>query len=361
MVTINPTPKRIAMLIEQNFEDAEFRVPYTALQQAGAEVILLGSRINDTYLGKSDRTAIEPDGTTTEARPENFDAVIIPGGMAPDTMRNNPNTVQFVREALELGKLVAAIGHGSQVLIEGDLLRGKNATGSSSIRQDTLNAGANYLDEPLVVCGNLLTSRQPGDLPIFTTAILTRLGLAIPDRTLPAHSDNPVEWWELAEAWGVSTKGKIVNGLNTALAGERHGDRAFTQYAQKVSDPELRSLLQQIARNKQHHIRMLENRLNALDAEVAIPSPVTDTDTNGQDWFATSDDLTILRRALEEIQTGVVDAYNLHKQFTDPTSTALFAEIEANLAQDEQRLAQAYHSRISTPTPQPTTGSAIGL
>ncbi len=360
MVITNPTPKRIAILIEQNFEDAEFQVPYTALQQAGAEVIVLGSRLNDTYWGKSDRTTIEPDGTTTEARPENFDAVIIPGGMAPDTMRNNPNTVQFVREALEFGKLVAAIGHGSQVLIEGDLLRGKNATGSSSIRQDTLNAGANYLDEPLVVCGNLITSRQPGDLPIFTTAILTRLGLAIPDRTLPAHSDNPVEWWELAEAWGGSTKGKIVNGLNTALAGERHGRRSFTQYAENVSDPELRSLLQQIAQHKQRHIRMLENRLKALDAEVAIPSPAADTDTNGQDWFATSDDLTILRRALEEIQTGVVDAYNLHKQFTDPTSTALFAEIEANLAQDERRLAQAYHARISPPATSPTS-SAVGL
>jgi hypothetical protein len=90
-----------------------------------------------------------------------FDAVIIPGGMAPDKMRRNPNTVGFVQDAMQQGKLVAAVCHGPQVLIEGDLLRGKQATGFIAIRKDMINAGANYIDEPLVIDGNLITSRQP--------------------------------------------------------------------------------------------------------------------------------------------------------------------------------------------------------
>ena len=86
MITDN-TPKKVAILIDQKFEDAEFQIPYQALQQAGAKVVVLGSRMNDTYQGKQGKVSIKPDGTVTETRPDNFDAVIIPGGMAPDTMR----------------------------------------------------------------------------------------------------------------------------------------------------------------------------------------------------------------------------------------------------------------------------------
>jgi protease I len=90
---------------------------------------------------------------------------------------------------MELGKLIAAVCHGPQVLIKGDLLKGKNATGFVAIRKDMINAGANYIDEPLVVHDNLITSRQPGDLAIFATAILTRLGLEVPEQALPHESD----------------------------------------------------------------------------------------------------------------------------------------------------------------------------
>ncbi|MBV9959089.1 MAG: DJ-1/PfpI family protein, partial [Acidobacteria bacterium] len=124
---------KVAILVEKNFEDSEFQIPYTALQEAGAEVTVLGSRVNEKYAGKQGKVSIKPDATTTEMRAADFDAVIIPGGMAPDTMRTNMKTVRFVADALEQGKLVAAVCHGPQVLIEGDLLKGRRATGFRAI------------------------------------------------------------------------------------------------------------------------------------------------------------------------------------------------------------------------------------
>lgn len=362
MTITNPTKKRVAILIDQKFEDSEFQIPYKALQQAGAEISVLGSRMNEKYQGKESQVSIKPDGTVTEARPDDFDAVIIPGGMAPDTIRNNPNAVQFVQKAMESGKVIAAVCHGPQVLIEGDLLKGKNATGFISIRKDMINAGANYMDEPLVVDGNLITSRQPGDLAIFTTAILTRLGLGLPEQALPDESDRTAQWWQLAEAWGGNSKREIVDALNTALAGERYGRKAFEYYAEQTSDAELRSLLHEMIQNKQRHIQILESRLHDLEASESISASAADAYATLQDWLHSSDDLVILRRALGDIQTGVVDTYNLRKHYTDPTSTAIFTEIEANLAKDEQRLAKLYHARTGTQAAQPakpTTGAAV--
>src|ERR1044071_8051046 len=177
MTTGQQTKKKVAILIEKNFEDSEFTVPYNALKAAGAEVTVLGSRMNETYAGKQGKASIKPDGTTTETRASDFDAVVIPGGMAPDTMRTNMKTVRFVQDAVEQGKLVAAVCHGPQVLIEGDLLKGKRATGFRALRKDTQTAGAIYEDAPVVTDGNWITARRPGDLPIFTTAILRWLGL----------------------------------------------------------------------------------------------------------------------------------------------------------------------------------------
>src|SRR5919112_2199999 len=142
--------KRVAILVEKNFEDSEFQIPYNALKSAGAEVTVLGSRMNETYQGKQGKASIAPDATTTEALARDFDAVVIPGGMAPDTMRTNLKTVRFVQDAVAQGKLVAAVCHGPQVLIEGDLLKGKRATGFRAIRKDMQNAGANYENAPVV-------------------------------------------------------------------------------------------------------------------------------------------------------------------------------------------------------------------
>jgi len=356
------TQKRVAILVEQKFEDSEFQIPYKGLKQAGAEISVLGSRMNEKYQGKEGQVSIKPDGTFTEARPEDFDAVVIPGGMAPDTMRTNPNAVQFVQKAMSLGKLVAAVCHGPQMLIEGDLLRGKNATGFVAVRKDMINAGANYQDKPLVVDGNLITSRQPSDLAIFTTAIITRLGLDIPDQTLPDETNSTAPWWQLAEAWGGNSKKEIVDALNTALAGERYGKKAFEEYAERASDAELRSLLHELISNKQRHIQLLESRLQELDASESLSASTADAYATLKDLLHSSDDVSILRRALGDTQTGVVDTFNLRKQYTDPASAAIFTEIEKDLAASEQQLAKLYHthfgSQASKPA-KPTTGAAV--
>ncbi len=359
-----PNKKRVAILIENGVEDAEFQVPYKGLQMSGIEVVVLGSRTNETYKGKQGKVSVQADGTTTEAIASEFDAVVIPGGMAPDKMRTNPNTVRFVQEAMAQGKLVAAVCHGPQVLIEGDLLKGKQATGFIAIRKDMINAGANYVDEPLVVDGNLLTSRRPGDLAIFTTAILTRLGYGGKDAALPSENDQSAEWWKLADAWGGSTKGEIAKALNTALAGERYSQEAFGQYAEKTSDKELRSLLQEMIANKQRHIQILEARLDALGEKPSFSAQAADKYAKLKTSLQGSDEMFLLRTALGDIQTGVVDAFNLSTQLTDPASTAIFMEIEKDLSVYERHVADLYRARMGSggmQAAQPTTGAAAKM
>ncbi len=361
-MTASTNVKRVAILVEKNFEDSEFQVPYTALQKAGAQVIVLGSRMNEEYKGKKGKVSVKPDATATEVRAEDFDAVIIPGGAAPDRMRVNPNMVRLVQDAVAQGKLVAAVCHGPQVLIEGDLLKGKRATGYRSIRKDMENAGTIYVNEPLVVDNNLITSRQPGDLPIFTTAILSRLNLSIEGTVLPQETELTAEWWKLAETWNGSSKSLIAKGLNTALAGERYAREAFEHYAERISDPELRSLLQEMIENKQCHIEALEARLNDIGESPSLPASAADIYAIFKTRLqSTSDDLEILLRVLGDLQTGVVDTYNLCNQFTDPATTALFNAIETELAQYEQQVAELYRERVGKVGPaQPTTGAAAG-
>ncbi|MEH2076603.1 MAG: DJ-1/PfpI/YhbO family deglycase/protease [Nostoc sp.] len=355
--------KKVAILIEQAVEDAEFTVPYNGLKQAGIEVVILGSRMNEKYKGKRGKLSIQADGTTTEAIAAQFDAVIIPGGMAPDKMRRNTNTVRFVQEAVQQGKLVAAVCHGPQVLIDGDLLKGKQATGFSAIAKDMINAGANYLDEPVVVDGNLITSREPGDLPIFTTAILSRLGYGGKDAALPDEKDTSAEWWKLADAWGGSTKGDISRGLNNALAGERYSLEAFEKYLEKESDSEVNSVFQEIIANKQRHIEKLEIYLHHLGEKPSLGANIANQYAKVKTAFTGSDDIYQLRSALGDVQTGIGDIGNLCAMLTDPAATAIFKEIYHDLLKYEQRLAELYRARmgVQVQAPKPTTGAAVSI
>ncbi|MEH1825822.1 MAG: DJ-1/PfpI/YhbO family deglycase/protease [Nostoc sp.] len=353
--------KKVAILIEQAVEDAEFTVPYNGLKQAGIEVVVLGSRMNEKYKGKRGKLSVQADGTTTEAIAAEYDAVVIPGGMAPDKMRRNPNTVSFVQEAIQQGKLVAAVCHGPQVLIESDLLKGKQVTGFIAIAKDIINAGANYLDQPLVVDGNLITSREPGDLAIFTTAILSRLGYGGKDAALPNEKDTSAEWWKLADAWGGSTKGDIGRGLNTALTGERYSLEALNKYLEKESDSEVKSLFQEIIANKQRHIEKLETYLQHLGEKPSLGSNIANQYAKVKTALTGSDDIYQLRSALGDVQTGIGDIGNLAAMFTDPVATAIFKEIYQDLLKSEKRLVELYRARISAQIqpPKPTTGAAI--
>ncbi|MBD2460308.1 DJ-1/PfpI/YhbO family deglycase/protease [Oscillatoria sp. FACHB-1407] len=355
--------KRVAILIEQKVEDAEFQIPYNALRKAGAEVIVLGSRVNEEYKGKQGKLSIKADGTTTESRAEDFDAVIIPGGFAPDKMRTNMKTVRFVQDAMAKDIWVAAICHGPQVLIEGDLLKGKEATGFRSIRKDLQNAGVEFVDQPLVVDGNLITSRRPGDLPIFTTAILQVLDLTVPDTTLPDVSDTNAGWWKLGEEWGGSTKSEIVDAINIAIGGERYAYEAFETYSGKASDPEVKSILEGVRDFKAKHIQWLENRLDVLGEKPSLRADVSGAYADLKTWLQSiNSDVEVLKRALGELQTGVVDVYNLRNKLTDPTTVELFDQMDVDIAKHEQWVADLYQARLiesSMQPPHPTTGAAV--
>lgn len=353
--------KKVAILVEQAVEDLEFIIPCHALKQAGMDVVVLGSRMNEKYKGKRGKLSVQADGTTTEAIVDEFAAVVIPGGMAPDKMRRNCHTVCFVREAMKQGKLIAAICHGPQVLIEGDLLKGKQVTGFTAIRKDISNAGANYIDEPVVVDGNLITSREPGDLAIFTTALLKRLGYGGKDANLPDEKDTSAEWWKLADAWGGSTKNEIVKGLNIALGGERYSLEALEKYLEKESEQEVKNLFQEMLINKQRHIQKLETYLHRLHEKPSFGANVANQYAKVKSALTGSDDIYQIRCALGDVQTGIGDVSHLSAMYTDPVATAIFKEIHNDLGKYEQRLVELYRSRIAAgiKPPKPTSSAAV--
>jgi len=153
-------------MVGEGVEDAEFIYPYYRFQEEGYMVEVVGSKAKEIYLGKRgvpSRSNLSPEEVTVEE----YDALIIPGGRAPDRMRINQGLVKIVKEVYEKGKIIAAICHGPQMLIEADVLRGKKATCWKSVATDLKNAGATFVDAPVVVDGNIVTSRFPADLPRF--------------------------------------------------------------------------------------------------------------------------------------------------------------------------------------------------
>lgn len=243
------------------------------------------------------------------------------------------------------------------------MLKGVRATGFRAVRKDMQNAGAEFVDAPLVVDDNLITSRRPGDLPIFVTAILTSLGLAIADTTLPEISDQDAGWWKLGEEWGGSSKGEIISALNTAIAGERYGLETFEHYANNALDTALRELFQEIRTHKQQHLQLLEDRLKVLGETPSLQANASGAYANLKTLFQTSQNETdILRRALGDLQTGVVDTYNLRNKLTDPATVAIFDVMEVTLAEDERRIADRYKDRLNAEAPaapKPTSRSAV--
>lgn len=164
----------VIILIENGYEDAEAVYPFYRMQEAGHCVTVVGPKAG-VYTSKHGYP-LEARAGAGEVRAGDFGALIIPGGQAPDRMRLNGRMVGLVKEAAQGGLIVGAICHGAQVLIEADLLRGRKATCYISVKTDIVNAGAVYLNEPVVVDGKLVTSRHPGDLPSFCKAILALMG-----------------------------------------------------------------------------------------------------------------------------------------------------------------------------------------
>lgn len=165
----------IAVLIGKDFEDSEYIKPVEAFRKAGYRLVHLGLKKREIVTGKKERTPVQIDKEVSEADPLEFDALLIPGGYSPDNLRAYDGPVEFVRKFMESGKPVFAICHGSQLLIKARKLEGRKATGWKSLSEDIKYAGAEYIDKEVVVDGNLITSRQPSDIPAFILACLQML------------------------------------------------------------------------------------------------------------------------------------------------------------------------------------------
>jgi protease I len=169
---------RIAILIDQDFEDSEYSQPAEAFRNAGHEIVHLGLTKGEEVRGKKNQTPVKIDEALQDIYHRDFDALLIPGGYSPDRLRAHQEAVDFVQAFVNSGKPVFAICHGPQLLITARVIEGRKVTGWKSIVQDIKNASGIYSDQAVVEDRNLVTSRHPGDIPLFIEACLRKLQLA---------------------------------------------------------------------------------------------------------------------------------------------------------------------------------------
>jgi len=167
------TGRRVIVLAEDLYEDLELWYPVLRLREEGAEVVIAGTGATG-YKGKNGYP-VTVDTSVDKASAGDFDAVVIPGGYAPDRLRRYPAVLSLVRDMFQQGRVVAAICHAAWVPISAGILRGRRATCFSAIKDDVINAGAQYEDAEVVRDGNLITSRQPSDLGAFCREIIGAL------------------------------------------------------------------------------------------------------------------------------------------------------------------------------------------
>jgi protease I len=161
-------------MVEQMYNDLEFWYPYYRLKEAGAEVVVVGSGSADEYTGKSGLPCAV-DTTAEHVAPGDCDGIVIPGGYAPDMMRRYPSMVKLVKDLFDQGKVVAAICHAGWMLASAEIVKDRTVTSFFGIKDDLVHAGANWVDQEVVVDGTLITSRKPDDLPAFMKAIIAAL------------------------------------------------------------------------------------------------------------------------------------------------------------------------------------------
>jgi protease I len=166
--------KRIAVFVEQEFEDLEYWVTVMRLQEEGAQVVSVGTGSAAEYRGKGGLKAT-PDTTADQVQAADFDAVVVPGGWCPDKLRRYESVLSLVREAYRAGKIVASICHGGWVPISAGIVRGCRATGSVGIKDDLINAGAEWVDTPALRDGQFVWGRVVADIPAFCRELVTAL------------------------------------------------------------------------------------------------------------------------------------------------------------------------------------------
>ena len=163
---------RIACVLDANFEDSEFKQPYDAFKEAGHEVTIVGLEADKELTGKRGDVSVTTDRGVTDVQDSDFDALLIPGGYSPDRLRGDMGMVSFVRAFFQNDRPVFAICHGQQLMITARVYQDHRMTAWKTIQDDLRQLGANVVDEEVVVDRNLVTSRQPSDLPAFTREAL---------------------------------------------------------------------------------------------------------------------------------------------------------------------------------------------
>ena len=166
--------KRVAIMVDEMYQVLEVWYPYYRLKEAGIEVDLVAAEAKRHYHSKEGYPCVS-DISVNDADIDGYDAMVIPGGFAPDFMRRSPDVIRFANDMVNAGKVIAAICHGGWLLCSTPVYKGKKATCFMAIKDDIKNAGAEYIDAECVVDGNLITARKPDDLPAFCTAILKAL------------------------------------------------------------------------------------------------------------------------------------------------------------------------------------------
>jgi protease I len=158
---------RIACLLDSDFEDSEFKQPYDAFQQTGHRVTVIGLQAGKELKGKKGQVTTKAEVGIDQVKPEQFDALFIPGGYSPDHLRVNPQAVAFTKAVFDAQKPVLAICHGPQLLMTARVVKGRKLTAWQTIQDDLKQVGADVVDQEVVVDKNLITSRKPADIPAF--------------------------------------------------------------------------------------------------------------------------------------------------------------------------------------------------
>lgn len=166
--------KKVIALVEHEFEDLELWYPILRLQEEGAQVDLVGKEANKKYIGKYGVPA-QSAYAFTDIKAEDYDAILVPGGWAPDKLRRYPEVLEYIRTMNDAEKPIGQICHAGWVLISANILQGKKVTSTPGIKDDMMNAGATWSDEAVVVDGHIISSRRPPDLPPYVKAFADKL------------------------------------------------------------------------------------------------------------------------------------------------------------------------------------------
>ena len=166
---------RVACVLDSGFEDSEFRKPYDALRQAGHDVVVVGLEAGKELKGYRGDVTAHSDVSFDEAKPGDFDALLVPGGYSPDHLRADARAVAFTRAFADGDRPIFAVCHGPQLLVSADAIKGRRLTAWKTVQDDLRRMGEDVVDEQVVVDGNLVTSRMPDDLDAFSRAAVTML------------------------------------------------------------------------------------------------------------------------------------------------------------------------------------------